>query len=161
MKNRRPFACWKDSWTYIFPISGTMIRSTAERYSDATGYPDMAKEAILEMHRQAGRLKIRDDIAARAVSSYASWCSPAFMNRCGTFSCGYGTRWGAKPGSASWASIIRSIVPVIFRKSTGPSPRPNTRNVSAILMNSASKTALSRKWDRARIIRRTLRELPT
>lgn len=41
--------------------------ATAERYSDAPSYPDRAKEAILEMHRQAGRLKIRDDIATNGL----------------------------------------------------------------------------------------------
>ncbi len=40
---------------------------TAERYSDAPGYPDLAKEAILEMYRQAGHLAVSDDIAVRGL----------------------------------------------------------------------------------------------
>ncbi len=37
------------------------------RYSDAPGYPDIAKEAILEMHRQVGRLIVKDGIAEKGL----------------------------------------------------------------------------------------------
>lgn len=39
----------------------------SERYSDAPGYPGIAKAAILEMHRQVGHLSVRDGIAEKGL----------------------------------------------------------------------------------------------
>jgi putative pyruvate formate lyase activating enzyme len=41
--------------------------ATAERYSEAPGYPERAKKAIMEMHRQAGDLAVRDNTAAKGL----------------------------------------------------------------------------------------------
>jgi putative pyruvate formate lyase activating enzyme len=43
-------------------------RETAERYADAPDYPERAREAVLEMHRQVGPLQLgRDGLARRGV----------------------------------------------------------------------------------------------
>ncbi|MBP7737452.1 MAG: radical SAM protein [Spirochaetes bacterium] len=41
--------------------------NAAEQYSDAPGYPDIAKAAILEMHRQVGHLALSNDIAQKGL----------------------------------------------------------------------------------------------
>lgn len=41
--------------------------ASAERYADAADYPERAREAVREMHRQVGDLAIRDGVARRGL----------------------------------------------------------------------------------------------
>ncbi len=127
--------------------------NAAEQYSDAPGYPDIAKAAILEMHRQVGHLALSNDIAQKGLI-IRILVLPGLHNRCAPYSGGSKTPWEQRPGSASWASITRSTAPLNSRRSTGPSRRKNTRRASHIWTSSASRTTLSRKWGPVPITRR-------